>query len=353
MTLIYPDESEHQAARTAPIPFLMFRILSEWGRYDNNLATNLTNCLAWRGTTVMQQFGGYVIPCLIPWTQIVSQIPVDFPHDAVLMIDAESWGGQVTGNRSTEINDLAESLRSRQGGRADLVWGYGNVGDLNTIWPTRPAWMGVIEANYSPNVVQIPNLAGVQYSDGAYNNSPQYGLPYGPVDHNALFVPLPLPGGTLTQPQVDAINAHTDAQVAKVMALLTSVQATSNVRAVAATPEFRNRIIQAANESASQTGAQAAAGVLMNPDSGTHVRVAALQAAVAGLPEPPAVQDVVAAVQATLIPAVVAALPAGVDPAVVVKAVTDVVPVAVGEALGKLQLNVNLAGTAGSGAVTA
>lgn len=66
------------------------------------------------------------------------------------MIDVESVNGQVSGNQSQAINaqhdELAEWL-----GSSKRVVGYGNVHDLNVLWPQKPSGMRIIVAAFGSN----------------------------------------------------------------------------------------------------------------------------------------------------------------------------------------------------------
>lgn len=200
MSAVYPDVSEFQTPANDSFnrDFVMFRIASEYCHQDNNYSANVSWALGARARGKIKQFGGYVIPSVSSNAAVLAAIPGSFPRDAVIMIDMEGWGGLVSGNHSGELNQLADALRARQGGRADLVWGYGNTGDLAAIWPTRPAWLGVIVAGYGGSAPPaVSGRIGWQYTNGTENGSamPSATPPFGGCDHNVLYAPIPLPGG--------------------------------------------------------------------------------------------------------------------------------------------------------------
>jgi hypothetical protein len=105
------------------------------------------------------------------------------PHDkAVIMIDVESWGGQITGDHSASINGLAAGLTEWIGDPARVI-GYGNTSDLNTLWPNKPDNMKLIIAGYGVNPA-YPNKIGHQFTDGT-SGGPIYVPPFGNDDVNS------------------------------------------------------------------------------------------------------------------------------------------------------------------------
>jgi hypothetical protein len=196
MAEIHPDVSEHQTVLDESYDrnFIMFRIANEYARIDYNADTNLSVALKLRSKSFapIRNFGGYVIPCISAASDIESAVDdLDFPTDAVIMIDTESWGGAVSGNHSDELNQMAEHFRTRQGGRSDLVWGYGNQGDLDGIWPQRVGWLQFIVAGYTDesDMNFAPyNAIGWQYTNGTenYTSLPSETAPFGTCDHNRI-----------------------------------------------------------------------------------------------------------------------------------------------------------------------
>lgn len=202
MATFYADVSTYQAYldSTYMRPFVMLRVSNENAHLDSNIALNLATALQMRADGRLTNFGGYILPGVKSNAAILATLDLaNFPTDAVVMLDVESWGGLVQGNRSASFNSLAESLKARQNGRADLVWGYGNRGDLAALWPSRPAWLGIVVAAYSSNQPSVPGMVGWQYSDGQSKfpvpaGYPRSSAPFGACDHNVLLGPIPAPG---------------------------------------------------------------------------------------------------------------------------------------------------------------
>lgn len=203
MTNVHPDVSKWQNAvdDTFNRSFLVFRALAEQGGIDSKASPNLAWCVGARRTGKLTNFGVYVIPEFVAPAILVNGLDaIGVPRDCVVMIDWESWSGKLSGDHSVRLNNLADRLRARQGGRPDLVWGYSNRGDLNG-WRTRPAWLGMIIAGYNSNDPRddgIPNVIGWQYTNGIENHTtyPSSTPPFGRCDHNVLFIdyPTPIPG---------------------------------------------------------------------------------------------------------------------------------------------------------------
>jgi hypothetical protein len=116
------------------------------------------------------------------------------PAGGHVMVDVESWGGQISGDHSAEINLLVLGLRAKFG---DRVWAYGNQGDLASIYPRRGA-IPVVVASYGGSKPGLPYMVGWQYTDGVVPSGgrPQSSAPFGACDHNELYVqtaPPPAP----------------------------------------------------------------------------------------------------------------------------------------------------------------
>jgi len=112
--------------------------------------------------------------------------------DGRVMIDVESWGGQIRGDHSGEITVLANAIAAKAG--SARVWVYGNASDLAAIYPTRPAWLKVVLASWggTNRKPDYPNLIGWQYTDGEANFNvpglPSSTPPFGACDHNVLYI---------------------------------------------------------------------------------------------------------------------------------------------------------------------
>lgn len=185
------DVSEFQQPvnDTYPHRWLSFRACD--GSYvDRNVGLNLSWALHARSTGRIDGFTVYVVYRPFKNALILANLDrLGVPKDCVVMIDAETWGGQITGDHSVELNQLADALAARQGSR-QRVWGYGNRGDLAALWSGRPAWLGVVVASYGGSRPSVPNMVGWQYTDGQYDvpGLPSSSAPFGPCDHNVFTI---------------------------------------------------------------------------------------------------------------------------------------------------------------------
>lgn len=100
------------------------------------------------------------------------------PHPKqVTMMDVESWGGQIKGDQSTGLNAARAALVKWYGGDKRRVIGYGNAGDLTSLWPKRGD-IGIVLASYGSNPAFAGKLAH-QFADD-YPTAP-----FGPCDINS------------------------------------------------------------------------------------------------------------------------------------------------------------------------
>lgn len=203
---IYSDVAKFQALLdgTYPRKFVMFRLVNEYGNIDPHAAANIATALTMRRRGQLVNFGGYINPGHAANSTLLAAIrQLDFPADAQIMLDVENWPNKdtgvplISGDHTAGFSVLASALRTRQGGRADLVTAYGNRHDLAALWPRRPSWLGLVIAGYNTNDPrdEYPNVAAWQYTNGAENHTgwPSASQPFGACDHNAMFVPIPLP----------------------------------------------------------------------------------------------------------------------------------------------------------------
>lgn len=212
--LIHVDVSEHQAEtfdNTYTHQFGMFRAASEWDRPDSKAPANLAWCVKARAAGGLVNFGVYVIPGNVPNDAVMGRLDaLGVPDDCVIMMDVESWGGLITGDHSLQFNVLADTLRRRQSGRPDLVWGYLNPNvDLN-LWPQRPVWLGFIQPAYGKPDPPDPkglNRVGWQYCNAVLNGTtyPSSSPPFGRCDHNIMYINYPKPGADVTPDEHDAL----------------------------------------------------------------------------------------------------------------------------------------------------
>jgi hypothetical protein len=184
------DVSSYQPAvnDTYPWPWLIFRVCD--GTYrDSNFASNL----AWaRKAAASGKLAGYTIYAVYePGADTLGTIKamVGTPDAHVtVMIDVESWGGKITGNRSADITALWLALGTWLGDQRRVIV-YGNQNDLASIYPTRPPGVRLVVAAYTSTKPSVPGMIGWQYSDGqtAYPTPagwPRSSSPFGPCDHN-------------------------------------------------------------------------------------------------------------------------------------------------------------------------
>jgi peptidoglycan hydrolase-like protein with peptidoglycan-binding domain len=146
-----------------PWQFLCFRS-NDGDQRDKNFAANL----AWADKAVADgRMFGYMVyyfyrPGVNGAAVLKSMVGSPKPRMAV-MIDVESDAGQVTGNQSTSINAQFDELARWLGDRK-RVTGYGNTGDLNALWPTKPEGIRLVIAAYGSNPA-YPGKFAHQYSD--------------------------------------------------------------------------------------------------------------------------------------------------------------------------------------------
>lgn len=190
------DVSEHQgipADDRYPHRWLIFRVLFGGGYTDRLAGQNLAWAKSAKARGRIDGFTAYVVWLPGHNGSILAGLDrLGVPKDCHVMIDVESWSGEsyaISGNHSTELNALADALASRQGSRS-RVWGYANRGDYGALWPSRPAWLGLVLASYGGSRPTLPNLVGWQYTNGQYQVSglPHASAPWGPCDHNDLIL---------------------------------------------------------------------------------------------------------------------------------------------------------------------
>lgn len=188
MTVIACDVSYFQPAVTDayPHPWLIFRCCD--GDFaDPHCDTNAR--WAAKATAAGKMLGWTAYVVYRPGrNQAVLNHVAGLPAGGHIMIDAEPWNGQIVGDHSTEINQLAEALASRYG--RSRVWAYGNRGPDLTIWPNKPPWIGWLVASYGATKPQVPNMIGWQYTDGSWAipGKPNASAPFGACDHNELYI---------------------------------------------------------------------------------------------------------------------------------------------------------------------
>lgn len=105
-----------------------------------------------------------------------------------VMIDVESWGGEISGNHSADITALANQIAARIG--RGNVWAYANRGDKAGIYPNAPSWLQLVVASYGGSKPAVANMVGWQYTNGIYQveGLPSESAPFGACDHNVLYL---------------------------------------------------------------------------------------------------------------------------------------------------------------------
>lgn len=180
---------------TYPHRWLTFRCC-DGGFPDPNAAHNA----AWAKAAVqagrMDGWTTYVVYRPGQNTQVLAHLDRLGLAGGHVMIDVESWQGQIRGDHSDEINDLARQVAARIGW--DRVWCYGNRTDLAALAPRRDARMRTVLASYGGTRASIDGQVGWQYTDGTWTarddngqTLPSSSPPFGPCDHNVLYDPLP------------------------------------------------------------------------------------------------------------------------------------------------------------------
>lgn len=188
MTL-WADVSEWQTGITDAYPYRMVCIRSNDGTYrDQKWANNYAWCKRAADNGRLDCFIVYMV-YRTNWQQTFEtfRAMVGTPHPKmVAMVDVESWGGQIGGNQSAGINGLIAELGTFLDDQRRVI-AYGNRGDLDNLWPSKPNGTRLIVAGYSASKPNYPNQIGWQYTDGSgYGPSgwPQGAAPFGTCDMN-------------------------------------------------------------------------------------------------------------------------------------------------------------------------
>jgi hypothetical protein len=101
------------------------------------------------------------------WQQTVNTLKdlVGQPHPKMaVMIDVESWQGQITGNQSDGLNKAYQAIADWLGDRRRVI-AHGNRGDLNNLWPDKPVGLRIVLASYGSNP-DYPGKIAHQYTNG-------------------------------------------------------------------------------------------------------------------------------------------------------------------------------------------
>jgi hypothetical protein len=176
---LWSDISEFQVPVNNSYPYHFLCLRSNDGSYQDH---HFTQNIAWaRAALKSGHLWGYMVYYFyrpgFDGAKLLMQRVGKPDSRMVAMIDVESANGQVTGNQSAEINAQHDEL-AHWLGSASRVVGYGNVTDLNDLWPQKPAGIRIIVAAYGSNP-GYPGKYAHQYEDNA--NTP----PFGPSDLNS------------------------------------------------------------------------------------------------------------------------------------------------------------------------
>ena len=148
---LYADISEWQVGVNDTYPYPVLCIRSNDGTYrDRRWVNNYSWCLRHVDGGRLTFFIVYFFVWRPNWQATVDtfKAQVKNPHPKMaVMIDVESWGGQIRGNQSAGINACYDAVGAFVGSTAKVI-GYGNVGDLNAIWPTKPPGIRLVIAAY-------------------------------------------------------------------------------------------------------------------------------------------------------------------------------------------------------------
>src|SRR6185503_2299107 len=168
MDTIWSDVSEWQVPVDDSYPYQVLAIRSNDGTYrDKDFAANHAWSRRALDTGKLRALLIYLV-YRPNWADELATLRdvVGTPHPkCAVMIDVESWGGQITGDQSPGINNLHHGIGSWLGDMRRVI-GYGNVGDLNRLWPVKPPGVRLVIAAYGSNP-DYPGKLGHQFTDGA------------------------------------------------------------------------------------------------------------------------------------------------------------------------------------------
>jgi hypothetical protein len=185
---LYADVSEWQAAVDDSYPYQVLCIRSNDGTHrDRHWANNYEWCLRNADNGRLTFFIVYFV-WRPNWRQAVETFAaqVGSPHPRMaVMLDVESWDGQIHGDQSAGLNAAYHSVGDVVGS-VDRVIGYGNPCDLDALWPDKPPGLRVVVAAYGHDPPYTGKVAH-QYTDGSgYGGGlPEGGPPFGACDMNS------------------------------------------------------------------------------------------------------------------------------------------------------------------------
>jgi hypothetical protein len=169
---LFADVSEFQRVvdDSYPYPILSFR--SNDGTYeDRNFAANYAWAANAANTGRLTCFVVYMywrtnwLDTVNTHKQMVAN--AGGPHPRMIsMLDVESGGNPVE-DWSDALLQTYSTLAAWLGNKQRVI-GYGNAGDLNTMWPAYPTGLRRIGAGYGTNPM-LPGQIAHQYTDGVYS----------------------------------------------------------------------------------------------------------------------------------------------------------------------------------------
>ena len=164
---LYADVSEWQRPVDDSYPYRVIAIRSNHGTYrDKNWASNYAWCKRRCDENALAFFIIYFV-WRQNWQQTVDTLKnlVGQPHPRMaVMIDVESWQGQIIGNQSDGLNNAYRAVADWLGDRRRVI-AYGNRGDLNSLWPYKPVGLRIVLASYGSNP-GYPGKIAHQYTNG-------------------------------------------------------------------------------------------------------------------------------------------------------------------------------------------
>src|SRR6478752_34154 len=185
---IYADVSEWQQPVDDSYPHRVICIRSNDGTHrDEKWATNYEWCKRRCDDGALDFFIVYFV-WRPNWEQAVATHKdlVGEPHPRmVVMIDVETWGGQIRGDQSAGLTGAYSALVDWLGHPLRVI-GYGNRGDLDELWPQKPDGLRLVMAAYGTNP-SYPGKIAHQYTNGQGfgGGLPEGADPFGVCDMNS------------------------------------------------------------------------------------------------------------------------------------------------------------------------
>ncbi|ULE33977.1 hypothetical protein [Mycobacterium sp. IDR2000157661] len=185
---LYADVSEWQVGVDDSYPYRVLCIRSNDGTYrDRRWRHNYDWCRRNADSGRLTFFISYFV-YRVNWRQTVetfrTQIGTPHPRMAV-MLDVESWGGQIRGDQSAGLNATWRAVGEFVGSTARVL-GYGNEADLDSLWPHRPPGLRLVVAAYGHDPRCVGKVSH-QYTDGSGHGGglPEGAAPFGNCDMNS------------------------------------------------------------------------------------------------------------------------------------------------------------------------